>query len=133
MADARDGLILGAATPERVRFLLFEQCNFDCTESYDVSAFASVHPLRNDLFMQMTNPLEKEFKFFLEHQNDLVKKYNGRYVVIKDGKVIGDYAGEVDAIRETTKHHELGSFLVQKCEPGSESYTQTFHSRVAVA
>ena len=85
------------------------------------------------LLNQMSNPLEKEFQFFLDHKDDLVKKYNGRYVVIKDGKVIGDYAGEVDAIRETTKHHELGTFLVQKCEPGRESYTQTFHSRVATA
>ncbi len=85
------------------------------------------------LLRQMNNPLEKEFEFFLDHKDDLVKKYDGRYVVIKDAKVIGDYAEEVDAIRETKKHHELGTFLVQKCEPGSESYTQTFHSRVAVA
>jgi hypothetical protein len=86
-----------------------------------------------DIYMQMTNPLEKEFKFFLERHSDLVKKYNGRFVVIKGGQVIGDYANETDAIRETIKDHELGTFLVQKCEPGSESYTQTFHSRVAFA
>ena len=85
------------------------------------------------LIAPMSNPLEKEFQFFLDHQDDLVKKYNGRFVVIKSGKVIGDYAEEVDAIRETAKDHELGTFLVQKCEPGRESYTQTFHSRVAVA
>lgn len=35
------------------------------------------------------------------------------------------------AVSETKKAHELGTFLVQKVAPGTEAYTQTFHSRVA--
>lgn len=80
----------------------------------------------------MDKSLEKEFKFYLEHQSDLVDKYNGRYIVIKDCKVIGHYASELEAIEETVKKHKLGTFLVQKCEPGSKSYTQTYHSRVVL-
>lgn len=76
-------------------------------------------------------PLEREFKFYLENQSSLVGKYNGRFIVIKDCKVIGDYDNEIQAIRETSKVHKPGTFLIQKCEPGSDSYTQTFHSRVA--
>jgi hypothetical protein len=53
--------------------------------------------------------------------------------VIKDCQVIGVYDDELEAVREAAKKHEMGTFLVQKCEPGSESYTQTFHSRVAFA
>jgi hypothetical protein len=79
----------------------------------------------------MAQPLEKEFKYYLDHQDELVEKYNGKFVVIKDLKVIGAYDVELDAIRETAKHYELGTFLVQKCEPGKAGYTQTFHSRVA--
>jgi hypothetical protein len=75
--------------------------------------------------------LKKEFEYYLKHQDELVAKYNGKVIVIKDCKILGSYATELEAIRETTKTHELGTFLVQKCEPGSESYTQTFHSRVA--
>ena len=75
--------------------------------------------------------LEKEFKYYLDNQDELVKKYEGKFVVIKDCKVIGEYDDELQAIEETQKEHELGTFLVQKCEPGSESYTQTFHSRVS--
>jgi hypothetical protein len=78
----------------------------------------------------MPSPLVKEFDFYLEHQNELVEKYNGKFVVIKDCKVLGAYASELEAITETQKTHELGTFLVQKCEPGSDSYTQTYHSRV---
>ena len=81
----------------------------------------------------MDKPLEKEFKFYIEHQNELVKKHNGRVIVIKDCKVIGDYDNDMEAITETSKIHELGTFLVKKCEPGEESYTEVFHSRVAFA
>ena len=75
--------------------------------------------------------LEKEFNYYLEHQEELVKKYNGKFLVIKDCNVIGAYDSELEAVEKTAKEHELGTFLVQKCEPGSESYTQTYHSRVA--
>jgi hypothetical protein len=80
----------------------------------------------------MLKPLEIEFKYYLEHQNDLVKKYNGKFIVIYGQGVIGDYDSEIRAIEETSKKYKLGTFLVQKCEPGIESYNQTYHSRVLV-
>jgi len=78
----------------------------------------------------MSKPLEKEFKYYIENQNKLVKRYNNKYVVIKNKKVIGVYDSEVKAVQETSKNEPLGTFLVQKCTPGKESYTQTYHSRV---
>ena len=77
--------------------------------------------------------LEREFKYYIEHQDELVEKYNGKFIVIKDCKVIGAFDSELEAIEKTAEQYELGTFLVQKCEPGSESYTQTYHSRVALA
>jgi len=77
--------------------------------------------------------LEQEFNYYLANQEELVKQYGGKCIVIKDRKVIGVYANELEAARETSKTHELGSFLVQRCEPGAESHTETFHSRVAFA
>lgn len=74
--------------------------------------------------------LEKEFEFYLRNQTELVKKYNGKYIVIKNQEVIGAYDSEFEAVQKTSEHHELGTFLVQKCEPGEKSYTQTYHSRV---
>ncbi len=79
----------------------------------------------------MTKPLEKEFTYYLENQNELVKKYNGKFIVIKDTEVLGAYDTELEAIDKTTTKYELGTFLVQKCEAGTDSYTATFHSRVA--
>ncbi|MGD0016547.1 MAG: hypothetical protein ABSC38_03395 [Verrucomicrobiia bacterium] len=81
----------------------------------------------------MANPLEKEFQYYLEHQDELVAKYKGRVIVIKDGAVVGDYDNEIIAVQETQKVYPLGTFLIQRCEPGRANYTRTFHSRVAFA
>lgn len=78
----------------------------------------------------MESPLKIEFDYYLAHQDELVKKYNGKYVVIKDQKVIGDYDDQAKAVLETQREHELGTFLVQKVEPGNNAYSQTFRSRV---
>jgi len=77
--------------------------------------------------------LEKEFQYYLDHQTDLVAKYNGKYLVIREQEVIGVFDTDEEAYFETTKVHEPGTFLIQLCEPGESSYTQTFHSRVVFA
>lgn len=75
--------------------------------------------------------LEKEFKYYLNHQDDLVKKFNQKFVVIKNETVIGVYDAEDVAFFETEKIHEAGSFLIQFCEVGDQSYTRMFQSRVS--
>lgn len=75
--------------------------------------------------------LKQEFEYFLEHQKELAEKHNGKYVVIKNRQVIGVFDSELDAVEETSKKEKMGTFLVQKCEPGDASFTQTFHSRVS--
>ena len=74
--------------------------------------------------------LQKEFNYYLENQDELVSKYDGKFIVIKDCQVIGSYDSEMEAITETAKEHELGTFLVQKCEAGIDSCSYTYHSRV---
>ncbi|MDD5351132.1 MAG: DUF5678 domain-containing protein [Chthoniobacteraceae bacterium] len=81
----------------------------------------------------MSNPLESEFEYYLANQQSLVRRFKGRYIVIKDQKVIGDYANPIEAIETTQKSHKLGTFLVQEVEPGKDNYTQVFHTRVAFA
>jgi hypothetical protein len=79
----------------------------------------------------MPKKLEKEFKYYLDNQENLVRNYNGKFIVIKNRKVIGAYDSELEAVERTAEKHKLGTFLVQKCEHGSESYSQIYHSRVA--
>ena len=78
--------------------------------------------------------LEQEFKYYLENQPELIKSHFGRFIIIKDQKVLGDFGTEVEAIlyAKNNLKLELGTFLVQHCLPGKENYTQVFHSRVQV-
>jgi hypothetical protein len=74
--------------------------------------------------------LEKEFEYYIKNQAKLAEKYKGKYIVIKNQEVIGVFESEIEAIEKTSAEHKLGTFLVQKCETGKDSYTQTYHSRV---
>ena len=79
------------------------------------------------------NKLEKEFQWYLDNQEELVKKYDGRFIVVKDKEVIGEYDALGPAIDETVaKGYKMGTFLVQKCSPGDQDIRAVFHSRVAV-
>ncbi len=78
----------------------------------------------------MSSPLQTEFDFYLAHQAKLVEKYDGKYVAIKNGEVLGAYDDEMTAVTETQKSHELGTFLIQKVSQGDSEYSQTFHTRV---
>ena len=77
------------------------------------------------------NYLQKQLGYFKSHQDELVKKYEGKFLVIKDQEIQGVYDTEIDAYVDAKEKFELGTFLIQQCLPGQESYTQTFHSRVA--
>ena len=79
----------------------------------------------------MAEQLRQEFSYYLAHQGEFVKLHKGKFIVIKNQEVIGVYDSELEAISETAKHHELGTFLVQKCEPDSNKSLQVYHSRAA--
>ena len=59
--------------------------------------------------------LSKELEYFKEHQQELVEKHEGKFLVIKDQKVQGVYDSEMEAYTEAKKKFELGSFLIQQC------------------
>ena len=75
--------------------------------------------------------LKKEFEYYLANQSELVKKYEGKFLVIKSENIVAVYDTKEQAYNETIKKHELGSFLIQLCSKGNDAYTQTFHSRVS--
>lgn len=77
--------------------------------------------------------LKDEFQYYLLNQQELVEKYNNKYIVIKNKEVIAAYDREDIALFETKKTHEIGTFLIQKCTDGTSAYTQTYHSRVVFA
>ena len=77
--------------------------------------------------------LEREFRYFVAHQDELVKKYEGRFIVIVDDAVVGDYSSDGEAYLEVTKTRKPGTFLIQHCIPGPTAYRQSFNSRAVFA
>ena len=76
--------------------------------------------------------LEEELKYFIDNQIELLKKYRGKFLVIKNQGVVGIYESEIEAYQEAQKKYELGTFLIQECTLGKDAYSQTFYSRVGL-
>ena len=72
--------------------------------------------------------LDKEFNWYLAHQEELVKEYNGRVLVIIGEKVVDNYDNYDNAFWGSVKNHKLGTFLLMECSEGEEAYTQTIYS-----
>lgn len=79
----------------------------------------------------MSALLKSEFEWYLSNQDELVKKYNGKYLVIKDCNVVGVYDDKESAYFDSEEKYGLGEFIIQLCTPGNEAYTQSFTSRVS--
>lgn len=75
--------------------------------------------------------LEKEFKYYLDNQDEFVKEHKGKYLVIVGEEIVGTYSSDEEAYFESEKKYNSGTFLIQFCEAGDSSYTQSFHSRVS--
>lgn len=75
--------------------------------------------------------LRKEFDWYLEHQDELVEKYNGKVLVIFDCQVRYIVDDEYTAYRCGVDNLTLGEFLIQRCVPKGEECIPTYHSRVA--
>ncbi len=73
--------------------------------------------------------LDKEYKYYQAHQQEFLKKYKGKVLVIRGEEVVGIYETEGAAYEESVPKYKLGTFLIQKCVPQDE-IIQTFHSRV---
>jgi hypothetical protein len=78
--------------------------------------------------------LDTEFKYYLDNQDEILKSYNGKVVVIKNNSVVGAYESREQAYFESVKKYKLGTFLLQLCTPGDEAYTiKNFHPQISFA
>ena len=60
-------------------------------------------------------PNFKEYLWFEAHEAELLRNYFGRYIIIKDEQVIGDYGSRKLARQQTLKHHKPGTFIIHLC------------------
>ena len=73
--------------------------------------------------------LEQDFQYYLDHQEELVSKYNGRILVMKDKRVMGDFADFFEAYEWAANRYDPGSFIVQRCSAGMKDYTVRMHTQ----
>lgn len=71
--------------------------------------------------------LEREFSFYVEHQDELVEQYLNQYIVIIGNEVVASYDDITKAYLESKKRYKPGTFMIQLCQPGVENYTMTLH------
>ena len=76
----------------------------------------------------MNAALQREFEYYLAHQDEMVAKYDGRVIALKDREVLGDYDSELAAFTALRGSHPLGTFLIQRVSEGEEAVTQTLYS-----
>jgi hypothetical protein len=76
----------------------------------------------------MSKTFEAELRFFIDNQEELVKKFAGKVLVIKGKTLLGVYNSSLEAYSETLKSHKVGTFMIQPCMPGPEAYTVTITS-----
>ena len=57
-------------------------------------------------------------EWFEANREDLLSKYSGRYFAIADGRVLGDYADQLEGIWATLGSGRVaGTFIVHQCVP----------------
>lgn len=74
--------------------------------------------------------LQKQFDWYLANQEELVSRFDGRWIVITGESVIGVFASQSEAYSYAVANLQPGTFLIQLVGPGDENYSRTFHSRV---
>ncbi len=82
--------------------------------------------------MTKTAAFQNELNFFMAHQDELVRAHRGKVLVIRGTEVVGVYSSPLEAYVNAQKSYELGTFMIQPCEPGSEAYTAAVSSACVV-
>jgi hypothetical protein len=71
---------------------------------------------------------DKELAFFIDNQADLVSKFRGRVLLLRNASVAGVFDSPLEAYLVGQTQYALGTFMIQPCEPGPAAYTVTLSS-----
>lgn len=80
--------------------------------------------------MNNNDMLKNNYDYYLANHNEIIKKYLNKFIIIKDKEIVDAYDTFEEAVEESSKKYELGTFIIQKCSENIGEDTQIFHSRV---
>lgn len=61
--------------------------------------------------------LTKQYDYYVGHEQELLKKYNGTYLIITDDLMVFSFKDMEEAYIYGLKNFGAGNFLLQKCSP----------------
>ena len=64
--------------------------------------------------MASIDALKKELEVYERMREELLEKYRGKVVVIKDGKLVGVYDNEEEAFRDVVEKYGLVPVLIKR-------------------
>jgi len=73
---------------------------------------------------------EHDYEFFLQNIERFYKKYGHKFLTIKNNQVLNAYTTFDEALSDTLKTEELGTFIIQECLENREQLVQHFQGNV---
>jgi len=73
---------------------------------------------------------DQDFEYFLRNMERLYQAHGHKYVAIKNQNILGVYGSFNDALENTIKTEELGTFLIQECLENKEKMVHHFQCNV---
>jgi len=70
--------------------------------------------------------LEKEFEYFKNNRELLIKQYYKKYIVIVDEQVVEVYDNRIKALKSSASKYGLGNFLIEYCTDDLNYYNWSF-------
>lgn len=71
----------------------------------------------------MNSDHKKALDFYKDHQNELVSKYNGKTLILRDDVILDVKDSFADAYNHSIEAYGIGNFSLQEVSPGDASYT----------
>jgi hypothetical protein len=71
-------------------------------------------------------PLEKELAFFDERKEELLRHYEGQFVLVMDASLIGAFSSEADAYRAGLQRFGNTAFLIKRVSKGDDDAVVSF-------
>lgn len=65
-----------------------------------------------------SNLLQKQYDFYVSHEKEMLKKYNGKHLIISDSLQVFPFTEAREAYRYGARTFGGGHFLLQECKPG---------------
>jgi hypothetical protein len=76
---------------------------------------------------------EANYDWYIANQDELVKKYNGKHLVLVNRSVVGAYDSDQEAYRVGSALYGVGNYSIQRCSSGDRDTVVYAYSPMLVS